>query len=447
MVLLSGRVGPALAVALALGCGACGGQARPNLLLVVVDTLRADRLGSYGWHEPTSPHVDGLAREGVLFEQLHAQVPQTQPSFATLLTGTYPVTHGVRGNGLFALPQQATTLAELLHDAGYRTGAVVGGFPLDARFGLGQGFDDYLDEMKSSAPMRGLRVGADGRRLWAGHSVGNFESTAVQVADQAVHWLEQLRERPFFLMVHFFDPHHEYRPPEPFAHRFSHPYAGEVALVDRELGRLLGTLDTLGLAEDTLVVFTADHGECLGEWGRHNHQQYVTEATVHVPLVLRLPGVLPAGLRVRGLARTVDLLPTLLDLLGLPLPPWVQGRSLRGAIAAGETDVPFTYFETQWGRLEGSSGVTRQGVSDGRWKLVRAEAPARPGHPARVSLELFDLSRDPEETRDVAARYPEQLRRLSAELEGFVHTYPTGHADVLEPSPELVQHLKALGYL
>jgi arylsulfatase A-like enzyme len=432
---------------LAATCLACSPRAPSDVLLVVVDTLRADRLGAYGWREPTSPNLDRLAAEGVLFEDMRAQAPQTQPSFASILTGTHPMSHGVRANGLFSLRPGATTLAELLREHGYRTGAVVAGFPLDARFGFAQGFDDYLDEMKSSVSMRGVREHAAVRKRWAGHEMARFESSAEQVTADAVRWLHGVGEEPFFLMVHYFDPHHEYEPPAAFAGRFGHPYSGEVARVDRALGQLLAELEAVGRADTTLVVFNADHGECLGEQGRRLHQQHLSEAAVHVPFVMRLPGVLPAGVRIAGLARSVDVLPTILEILGIRAPPEVQGVSLLPAIERRETDIEIAYFETLWGRLEGGTGKMRQGLSDGRWKLVRERRDAEPGAPAVESFQLYDLRADPEEIRDLAEQRPEELRRLRRRLEAFLDAQPHRRAEVVSPHPQVIQQLKALGYL
>jgi choline-sulfatase len=439
----------ALAVAAALLGAACRPSAEvarpPDLLLIVVDTLRADRLGCYGWSEPTSPHVDALAREGVLFEGLHCQVPQTLPSFCTILTGTYPVTHGVRTNGVFALPERARTLAETLGAAGYRTGAFVAGFPLDRRFGLAQGFETYGDTMRSPRAMVGLRDNATDPATWNGFVIDDaFETSADLITDDAIAWLDARDDRPFFLMVHYFDPHHDYTPPERFAH-FSHPYQGEVAFVDSELGRLLEHVDALGLREHTLVAFTADHGECLGEHGRYYHQAMLYEAALHVPLVLRLPGRLPAGKRIPGLCRSVDLMPTLLELLGVPAPNTLEGASLVPAVAAGRTeaDVP---FESLYGKLELDREVVRTGIVRGRWKLIRDLAPDRRTGAPLQAFELYDLEQDPEELRNLATRREGVVQRLGEALHEFDLAHPAGRADVITPSPAVLAKLKALGY-
>lgn len=442
-----GSLRAALAAALLVGtCVTCGPAElrQPNILLIVVDTLRADRLGAYAWVEPTSPNIDRLAATGVLFERMYTQAPQTQPAVSSILTGTYPGTHGVRANGIFALSPSALTLAEVLRDRGYRTGAVVGGFPLDARFGTNQGFDTYRDEMKSAAPMEGLERDGAGELRWMGHATRNFESSAEQVTDQALDWLREVEAGPFLLMVHYFDPHNDYLPPPPFAGRFSHPYAGEVAKVDHEVGRLLAELDRRRLAGRTLVVFTADHGECLGEHGRYFHQRHLVEATLHVPFLVRMPGRLPQGLRVPGLCRSVDVMPTILDLVGVAIPAAVEGRSLVPAIEHGRSDQDLVYFETLWGKLEMGSGVSRRGITDGEWRLIH---DVREGAPPLEHYELYHLPEDPGEAQNLAPVMLKRKHELAERLRAFLAEHPERRADVRSPDPEVVERLKALGYL
>lgn len=227
--------------------------ARYNVLLVTIDTLRADRLGCYGYAGAATPVLDALAARGVRFATAIAHVPLTTPSHASILTGLTPLRHGVRDNGDFVLPDRIPTLAEAFHDAGYRTAAFVSGFPLDRRFGLARGFDTYDDH---------LPHGEDRRRS------AYVERPADQTTAAVRSWLEGGTPSPWFLWVHYFDPHSPYEPPPDFAARFAgRPYDGEVAFVDAQIGVLLALLEAKGLAPRTRVLVTADHGESLGEHG------------------------------------------------------------------------------------------------------------------------------------------------------------------------------------
>ena len=246
----------ALLLASALLVAACGGEGAPadgddaggpNLLLVVIDTLRADRLGCYGYEPARTPAIDGLAREGVLCERAFAHVPLTLPSHASLMTGTFPPEHGIHDNGRNGLGPELTTLAEVFRAGGWRTGAFIGGVALDSVFGLDRGFEVYDDDMGPAATP----------------GVRQLTRRGGAVCDAALAWLKSVRGERFFCWVHLYDPHAAYEPPEGFRD-FAHPYDGEVAYSDSLVGRLLGWLESEGLAEDTVVVLVSDHGEALG---------------------------------------------------------------------------------------------------------------------------------------------------------------------------------------
>ncbi len=423
-----------------------------NILLIVVDTLRADHLSCYGWPERSTPNIDRLAEEGIVAENMICQVPQTLPSFCTILTGTYPLTHGVRANGIFALPDEALTLAEILSDEGYGTAAFLAGFPLDRLFGTDQGFDRYNDSMRSHIPMKGLKTDDDGSFRWLGHATESFENRADVVTEDAIAWLRKRREggfferrKPFFMMVHYFDPHHDYSPPDRFRN-FEHPYTGEVAYVDEQVGALLSSLRSLDLERDTLVVFTADHGECLGEQGRYSHQTHVAEAAIRVPFIIRIPGDFPAGLRVAGLCRSVDILPTVLEAVELDVPRSAEGNSLLDGFRAGALPEVNGYFETCWGRLEGKTGVTRQGLTTGSWKLVHNWRESDGAESPEEFFELYDLSQDPLEEKNLAPIRPERLRDLRSLLEEFLKEHPPGNPDVVTPDDAAREKLEKLGY-
>jgi len=287
-------------------------EGRPNVLLVTIDTLRADRVGCYGHASASTPVLDALAARGVRFETAIAHVPLTGPSHASILTGLGPLGHGFRENAGFVLPTQVKSCAQDFRERGYRTAAFVSAFPLDRRFGFDRGFDVYDDH---------LPRGNDPRRT------PYVERFADATTDAVLRWLESPAEtpaRPFFLWVHYYDPHAPYEPPGEFAARFrTAPYDGEVAFADQQLGRLLRALEQRGLLARTLVLAMSDHGEGLGEHGEGTHGLFVYDSTLKVPFIVAGPGV--ATPRVAPtVARVIDVLPTLLDYAGLA-PPGDRG--------------------------------------------------------------------------------------------------------------------------
>ncbi|HJO24944.1 MAG: sulfatase [Myxococcota bacterium] len=274
------------------------------MLLVSFDTTRADRIGAYGYDGADTPNIDALAREGIVFEQAIAPAPITLPSHATILTGQPPSVHGVHSNGNYVLSSEAELVSETLHDRGFRTGAFVSAFVLDARFGLDQGFESYR------GPDPSKRVDRLPAAQWRA-------GTAV---DEAIDWFGGIRpDESFFAWIHFFDPHQPYRPPKDFRSSARQIYDVEIAYADRELGRLLEFLDAQGRSPELTVVVTADHGEGLGEHGEVSYGILAYQGTLHVPLVIsgaRVRGA--AGSRVRSLVGLVDVAPTLLTLAGVP---------------------------------------------------------------------------------------------------------------------------------
>ena len=256
---------------------------KPNLVLISIDTCRADHLSCYGYERPTTPNIDAVASEGALFERATAAVPLTLPSHSTMLTGTLPPYHGVRDNEGYVLSEANETLAEILKARGYKTAAAVGSFVLDARFGLAQGFDTYDDRMDAgpATPFSGA------------------ERRGEEVSRSAVQWLEANREEPFFLFLHYFDPHWDYRPPPPFDEIYAdEPYAGEVAYVDHCIGTVLDKLKSLGLYDTALIAIVGDHGESLGQHGEPGHGFFVYESSLRTPFIVRPPGGLKKPRRV-----------------------------------------------------------------------------------------------------------------------------------------------------
>ncbi|HUO84401.1 MAG TPA: sulfatase, partial [Thermoanaerobaculia bacterium] len=296
-----------------LATGACR-RGQPNVVLITFDTTRADHIGYAIGREGLTPNLDRLAAGGTWFSTAVAVQPLTAPSHGSILTGRYPFHHGLRNNGGYVLGEESVTITERLKQAGYATHAIVSSFVLDSQFGFDQGFDSYDDDL------RGSKISA--KFMFR-------EIPADRVADKALAWLNEKRpkEQPFFLWLHFYDPHADWAPPKEIAAKFpDDPYSGEIHFADQQLGRVLDRIGEFGLHDDTLYVFTADHGESLGDHGEKTHGIFIYDATTRVPLFLRGPGV-PEG-RVDAVVRSVDIVPTLAELLDLPAGGDVDGASL-----------------------------------------------------------------------------------------------------------------------
>jgi arylsulfatase A-like enzyme/Tfp pilus assembly protein PilF len=394
-----------------------------SVLLVTLDTTRADRLEPYGADDATTPTLLRLAQEGALFERAFASTPVTLPSHASIFTGLDPPAHGVRNNGSHYLDEATITLAEILQSEGFRTAAFVSAAVLDRRFGLAQGFDLYDDDLSSGGPKEPGAIA---------------ERSAAATTDAARRWLDQLPEgERFFLWVHFFDPHFPYAPPQVFHERFpDRPYDGEIAFVDAELGRLLRH-QRLGSLDRVAVVVIGDHGESLGEHGEPTHGMLAYDSSLRVPWLVRVPGG-AAGVRTTEAVGQIDLLPTLLEILGIEPPTQIPGRSQASAVRAAsspsrsarslyaESLVPF--YTYGWAKL--------RAVRSGRWKMIAAPVP-----------ELYDLESDPGEITNLQADASEQLAELRRELEELSGSPENGEGSMQDLDPETERKLRSLGYL
>jgi choline-sulfatase len=378
-----------------------------SVLLVTIDTLRADRVGAYGGKGASTPTLDALAARGILFEEAVASTPLTLPSHSTILSGLEPPRHGVRDNGTYVFPEGRDTLATLLKARGYATGAFVGAYVLDRRFGLARGFDHYDDLIERRAE---------------GASVLESERRCDAVVDAAAAWIG-LQPAPFLAWVHLYDPHAPYDPPPPYRGSGNRqPYDGEVAYTDSCVGRLVAAAEGRG---GLVILVVADHGEALGEHGELTHGFFIYESTLRVPLILAGAGV-TRGERRRGPARTVDVTPTLLTLLGVPVPAGLDGADLRSRSADRRL-----YAETLYPRSMGWAGL--HSMREGPLKYIEAPRP-----------ELYDLDADPAEAHDLAAARPADAARLRGALAAFRGAdRPAARASV---APEVSERLRALGY-
>jgi arylsulfatase A-like enzyme/Tfp pilus assembly protein PilF len=392
-----------------------------NVVVITLDTTRADRLGCYGFPGVETPEIDRLAAEGVQFDHATATVPLTFPSHSSIFTGLIPPHHGVRDNGGFFLDDGKTTLAERLRGAGYTTGAFVGAWVLESKWGLAQGFDVYSDRFELSR--------------YKVISLGTVQKTGDEVMDLALPWLRSVQQKKFFAWVHLYDPHSPYDAPEPYRSRYpTQPYVAEIAYTDHVVGRLLAWLREAGLMERTLVVLTADHGESLGDHGEATHAYFIYDSTTAVPLIVRTPWG-DHGRRSLQVS-SVDIMPTVLDLVGLAPQEEIDGRSLARAIVDPEADLGrAAYSETYFPRYHFGWQHLR-GLRDGSWFFVDAPQP-----------ELYDLRKDEGEATNVYKANSRRAEDMRQALETLVGKGAAAQPERRNLDPDTLQRLAALGYV
>lgn len=476
-------LGLALLAAAVLGCEREPHRAQPNVLLLTIDTLRADRVGSYGYPLATTPAIDALAKRGVRFADTTVAWPKTWPSLASMVTGKYPISNGILLRPRRPLPDESVTLAEALQGAGYTTGAVVANVNVGRDFGFAQGFDQFVESWAEEATRltgKSTFENAPGR-------VKRFTNGA-RVTDQGIATLDALvaqgkdRDKPFFLWLHYIDPHGPYVPPPAYAALFNgaHPsvpvaldllpnyqlqvdpatgqvsndlgfyqtqYDREVRAVDDQIGRMLAALDERGLTRETLIVLTADHGESLGEnkyYLEHGNVPYQTIAAV--PMIFALDGRIPAGRVIEHPVGLIDLFATVLALTGTPLPPEAQSTSLVPLLSGADATAP-AYVFMESGNVEPFQLVARKGP----WKLVLLRAAADREWLGRNEVELYDLRNDPTEQHDVRAENPAVAAELQAALDAWQKNTPRyqggGKTDLNQLDPAKQQQLRSLGYI
>jgi arylsulfatase A-like enzyme/Tfp pilus assembly protein PilF len=396
-----------------------------NLVVITLDTTRADRIGAYGARDVETPALDGLARDGVLFEQAVSVAPLTLPAHSSIFTGKFPPEHGVRDNGGFFLDPGQLTLAEVLKGRGYRTGGFVAAYVLDSKWGINQGFDTYFDDFDISQS-KGLSPGA-------------IQRPANEVVDKAIPWIEAAKDSRFFAWLHFYDPHTPYRPPEPFLSRYKgHPYNGEVAFADSQVGRVVATLQALGVYDRTVIVVMGDHGESLGDHGESTHGFFVYNSVTRVPFMIRAPYSRMRARRVADPVRAVDVMPTVLDLLGVPTPKGVSGASLVPLVTGSAVELNLDAYSEAMYPLHHYGWSDIRALRAGRYKVIDAPRP-----------ELYDVDRDPSEAtnlydqrRSLGDGMIAQLRKQETDFQKTKAPLPAGDID-----PEARARLAALGYV
>jgi Tfp pilus assembly protein PilF len=387
------------------------------VILICVDTLRADRLPAYGYGKTATPHLDALRQDAILFENAYSHVPLTLPSHASLFTGLLPPQNGVRDNLGYELGPAPVTLAAFLQGHGYATGGAVSSIVLARPTGIGRGFDFYEDDVE---PME------------IGQSLGRVQREGSRTAALLTVWIRSQTEKPVFAFLHVFEPHSPYDPPEPHKSRYPHPYDGEVARADEIVGGFLEELKARDLYDRSVIVFFSDHGEGLRDHGEEEHGVLLYREALHVPLMLKLPGSRRAGETVAAPAALTDLFPTICALLGLAPPPGLVGRPLTQAPGAGEgLAARRIYSETLYPRLHlGWSDLAS--LIDDRHHYIEAPRP-----------ELYDFIADPQEKRDLSGALPPAFRSMRAQLLDMPRPLqPPGASD-----PEQVAKLAALGYV
>lgn len=405
-----------------LTCDSWPDRKAPSVILISIDTCRADYLGCYGCRRNTTPNIDAFAGEATLFTRVVSPVPTTLPSHCSMLTGTIPPHHGVRDNIDYRLDDDNITIAELLRVRDYETAAIIGAFVLDSQFGLNQGFDVYDDRIASPQQSGVVQI---------------TERKADKVTDLASNWLENRRPGSFFLFLHYYDPHVPYAPPEPYASRFRNDlYAGEIAYTDHCIGRLFDKLKNLHLYNSCLIIVTSDHGEALGDHAEAGHGYFIYQSTISVPLIVKLPGSREPN-RVHAAAGLVDIVPSILGHLGIQAPLDVQGRDLSfsGAAQEGDSQQREFYCESLIPTKYDCNPLF--GIVTGWWKYIETTRP-----------ELYDLHADANETDNLIAREQKRARLLRGRLRSMIagtRVQTRGSQPRMDATTR--QRLESLGYV
>lgn len=393
-----------------------------HVVLISISTCRADHLSCYGFDRPTTPNIDGIAAEGVLFENVISPVPMTLPAHISMLTGLTPLTHGVHDNMTDVLTNDKLTLAEIFKSHDFFTGGIVSAFALDAKFGIAQGFDFYQDDF-----------GKTRDRAFSRERPGD------ETTELAVNWLQEHKDKKFFLFLHYNDPNHEYKPPESYAARFvDDPYSGEIAFVDHCISRVTAKLKELAIYDSTLLIITGSHGEMLGEHGEKEHLYFIYDPAIKVPLIVKLPGSSSKEpVKVKELVGLIDVVPTICELLGFEIPRRVQGTSLVPLLQKKELPIKNRcfYIESMIPTYLGANPLL--GLRTDDWKYIHTTRP-----------ELYHLKNDPKEQINLLEKESPRVRVFQDVLEKLLKEHqsaPPGRRRA--PDRETLNKLAALGYV
>ncbi|MHC5074861.1 MAG: sulfatase-like hydrolase/transferase [Planctomycetota bacterium] len=394
-----------------------------HVILISIDTCRADYLSCYGFSRQTTPNMDKFATESTLFSNVISPVPMTLPAHSSMLTGTIPPYNGVHDNFDYRLDESNITLAEVLKEKGFKTGAIVSAFVLDSQFGLDQGFDTYNDYFEGKH--KALDI---------------IERKGTETNRAALQWLDENKDEKFFMLLHYFDPHFGYEPPEPFASKFSdNPYAGEIAYVDDCIGQILEKLKNMGLYNSSLIIITGDHGEMLGEHGEETHMYFIYQSAIKVPLLLKLPGQRTSK-RIDRPVGIIDIMPTICKTLGITTPDCVQGRDLFSTSELEEDR--YIYCESLLATKYGGNSLL--GVVSKDFKYIQTSRP-----------ELYNLVDDPLEMDDLSKKQSQRALIMQDHLKQILEksirkdSQSTGseNGDSFELDEQSRKRLESLGYV
>jgi len=407
------------------------GESKPkfNVVIVTFDTTRADHIGVYN-NENYTPTLNQLAKDSVVYEKAVAPIPITLPSHSTIMTGKVPFVHGVRDNGLFNLAQEQNTLAEILKQNGYKTGAAIGSFPLTSQFGINQGFDFFNDHITQN------REDMFGEFSESKSHLFFDERKASQVNDAIMPWIEENSDSPFFVWFHYFDPHHPHEPPTPYSHSFIHDlYKGEIAYSDESLGKVISQLKRLGVYENTLIVFTSDHGEGNNEHNESTHSLLIYNSTLHVPLIIKYPKQIDANTRISQWVGLVDIFPTVLNTLGINIPNDIQGQIL--PTENHQDYYSELYSETLSPRFSHGWGEQRGLIKNG-YKYIYG--PLK---------ELYNLEKDPHEINNIIETENNIAESMKNDLQDYIdeNQISANPNSSMNLDPETLNTLRGLGYI